>query len=254
MLKYLPLVWAALERRTLRTILTLLSVTVAFTLFGTMMGTDAAFRRAEDVINRRVVLVGARFGDNLTDGMGQQIAAMPNVAAVSAGGNVFGYYRNPKTHAYAMMVDTPAGWPNVPLSKDQWAQWQAKRDGIFLSRLSPPPGTQLQGDRGPSGCSPPLSKVRDHSIVSSLVHLSNAATLGQIAGENHQQLIAERLLQRGQFRKVIAQQARGRRGLTQNEPCLGRLVEMKHALYGVHLAFNLRLDSFQPLGVGDVDT
>ena len=135
MLKYLPLVWAALERRTLRTILTLLSVTVAFTLFGTMMGTDAAFKRAEDVINRRVVLVGARFGDNLTDGMGQQIATMPNVAAVSAGGNVFGYYRNPKTHAYVMMVDSAAGWPNVPLSKAQWAQWQARRDGVFLSHL-----------------------------------------------------------------------------------------------------------------------
>ena len=135
MLKYLPLVWAALERRTLRTILTLLSVTVAFTLFGTMMGTDAAFKRAEDVINRRVVLVGARFGDNLTDGMGQQIATMPNVAAVSAGGNVFGYYRNPKIHAYVMMVDSAAGWPSVPLSKAQWAQWQVRRDGVFLSHL-----------------------------------------------------------------------------------------------------------------------
>jgi putative ABC transport system permease protein len=136
MLKYLPLVWAALVRRKLRTILTLLSVTVAFTLFGTMMGTDAGFRRAEDIINRKVVLVGARFADNLTDGMGQQIAAMPNVAAVSAGGSVFGYYRNPKTHAYVMMVDTAAGWPNVPLSPAQWSQWQTKRDGVFISRIT----------------------------------------------------------------------------------------------------------------------
>lgn len=135
MLKYLPLVLAALARRKLRTILTLLSVTVAFILFGVMMGTDASFRRAEDVINRKVVLVGARFADNLTDGMGRQIATMPNVDAISAGGTVFGYYRNPKTHAFAMMVDMASSWPNVPLSPAQWAEWRVKPDGVFLSRL-----------------------------------------------------------------------------------------------------------------------
>ena len=65
-----------------------------------MMGTDAAFQQMVDVINRRVVVIFARFADNLTDAMGQQIAAMPNVAAVSAcGGSVFGYYRDPKNRA-----------------------------------------------------------------------------------------------------------------------------------------------------------
>jgi putative ABC transport system permease protein len=134
-MKYFPLVWAALTRRKLRTVLTLLSVTAAFTLFGVMMGTDAAFRRAEDVINRKVAVISARFADNLTDAMGQQIAAMPNVAAVSPGGTVFGYYRDPKTRAYAMMVGDEAGWPNLPLSPEQWAEWRARPDGVFLSRL-----------------------------------------------------------------------------------------------------------------------
>jgi putative ABC transport system permease protein len=54
--KYLPLLWAALARRKLRTILTLLSVTAAFTLFGVMMGTDAGFQRMVDVANRSVVV------------------------------------------------------------------------------------------------------------------------------------------------------------------------------------------------------
>src|SRR3954452_9854265 len=86
MLRYLPLIWAALARRKLRTVLTLLSVTAAFTLFGVMMGTDAAFQRMVNVINRSVVVTGARFADNLPDAIGQQIGAMPNVAAVSASG------------------------------------------------------------------------------------------------------------------------------------------------------------------------
>jgi putative ABC transport system permease protein len=134
--KYLPLLWAALARRKLRTILTLLSVTAAFTLFGVMMGTDAGFQRAVEVINRTVVVTFARFADNLTDGIGQQMAAMPNVGAVSPGGNVFGYYRDPKIHAGLMMVGDEAGWPNLPLSHAQWARWRDRPDGAFISRVT----------------------------------------------------------------------------------------------------------------------
>ena len=135
-MKYLPLVWAALVRRKLRTILTLLSVTAAFTLFGVTMGTDAAFQKMVDVINRSVVVIGARFGDDMTDAMGQQIARMPNVAAVSAAGVVFGYYRNPKNRAGIMMLENEAGWPIALLTPTQWAQWKTKPDGIFVSRAT----------------------------------------------------------------------------------------------------------------------
>jgi putative ABC transport system permease protein len=132
--KYLPLIWAALARRKLRTILTILSVTAAFTLFGVMMGTDAAFQQLVDVINRSVVVTFPRFANNLTDTMGQQLAAMPNVGAVSPGGSVNGYYRDPKLQAGLMMVGGEAGWPNLPLSHAQWAEWRARPDGAFLSR------------------------------------------------------------------------------------------------------------------------
>jgi putative ABC transport system permease protein len=135
MLKYLPLVWAALTRRKLRTILTLLSVTAAFTLFGVTMGTDAAFQRMVEVINRTVVVTFARFADNLTDAMGQQIAAMPNVAAISASGAVCGYHRSPRNRACVGMVDNAAGWPNAPLTPAQWAQFRTKPDGVFLSHM-----------------------------------------------------------------------------------------------------------------------
>ena len=133
--KYLPLIWAALARRKLRTILTLLSVTAAFALFGVTMGTDAAFWQMVEVINRSVVVTGARFADNLTDVMGQEIAAMPNVGAVSPGGDVSGYYRSPKAQADVMMVGDEAGWPNLPLSHAQWGELRAKPDGAFLSRM-----------------------------------------------------------------------------------------------------------------------
>ncbi len=112
----------------------LLSVTAAFTLFGVMMGTEAAFQQMVDVINRSVVVIGARFGDNLTDAVGQQIAAMPNVAAVSASGGVCGYYHSPRNRVCVMMLDNAEGWPNAPMTAAQWAQLRARPDGIFLSR------------------------------------------------------------------------------------------------------------------------
>lgn len=134
-MKYLPLIWAALVRRKLRTALTLLAVTAAFTLFGVMMGTEAGFQRMVEVVSRSVVVSFAKFGTNLTDGMGQEMAAMPNVAAVGAGGNVDGYYRNPKNQAGAMMVSDEAGWPNLPLTHAQWARWKTNPDGLYLSKV-----------------------------------------------------------------------------------------------------------------------
>jgi putative ABC transport system permease protein len=136
-----------LVRRKLRTVLTLLSVTAAFTLFGVTMGTDAAFRRIVEVIDRTVVVTFARFADNLTDAMGQEIAAMPNVAAVSASGAVCGYYHSPRNRVCVGMVDNKEGWPNTPLNAAQWAQWRAKPDGVFLSHMLAAKWGLKKGDR-----------------------------------------------------------------------------------------------------------
>ena len=43
-MKYLPLVWAAILRKPARAILTLLSIVMAFTLFGLTIGLNATFR------------------------------------------------------------------------------------------------------------------------------------------------------------------------------------------------------------------
>ena len=44
-MKFLPIVWRNLGRRKMRTIFTLLSVFVAFVLFGVLMAIRVAFRR-----------------------------------------------------------------------------------------------------------------------------------------------------------------------------------------------------------------
>ena len=51
-MKYLPLIWAGLWRKPIRTVLTLLSIVVAFTLFGlahgVMAGLDALINQMSD--------------------------------------------------------------------------------------------------------------------------------------------------------------------------------------------------------------
>ena len=47
-MKYLPLIWSGLWRKRVRTILTLISVTVAFALYGIADGVTAAFDHAID--------------------------------------------------------------------------------------------------------------------------------------------------------------------------------------------------------------
>ena len=48
-MKYLPLVWRNLMRRKVRTIFTLLSILIAFVLFGALMAVRAAFSMGVEV-------------------------------------------------------------------------------------------------------------------------------------------------------------------------------------------------------------
>jgi putative ABC transport system permease protein len=82
----------------------------------------------------------------MTDAMGQQIAGMPNVAAISASGGLCGYYRNPRNRFCLMMLDNEAGWPNAPMTAAQWAQLRAKPDGIFISRTIAAKHDMKKGD------------------------------------------------------------------------------------------------------------
>jgi hypothetical protein len=49
-MKYLPLVWAAVLRKPMRACMTLLAVTVAFTVFGLMIGLSTAIDGSSSVL------------------------------------------------------------------------------------------------------------------------------------------------------------------------------------------------------------
>jgi len=108
-MKYFPLIWATLWRKKTRTIFTLLSVIVAFLLFGMLETVDYAFAHpsggvtgADKLIttNKVSITLSLPFADI------QQIRSVPGVAAVDWITWFGGYYQESKNFVFALPVDT----------------------------------------------------------------------------------------------------------------------------------------------------
>jgi putative ABC transport system permease protein len=83
--KYAPLVWAQLFRKPTRTVLTLLSVLVAFLLFGLLQAVQIAFDAGADNADARRLLTTARYSiiEPLPMAHLRQIEHVPGVVAVA---------------------------------------------------------------------------------------------------------------------------------------------------------------------------
>src|SRR5882672_8686372 len=99
-MKFLYLIWAALFRRKVRTIITLLSILVAFLLFGLLDSVRSAFANAgQDVegIDRLVTTSKiSPFAVPLPKSLLTNIQSIPGVVGVSYGNAVGGTYQDPK--------------------------------------------------------------------------------------------------------------------------------------------------------------
>ncbi len=137
-MKFLPLVWAALAHKPLRTALTFLSAITAFMLFGLMLGLNASVRHVIDVARLDCIYVEGRFGDALPMSQRAQLQKMPHVVDVGYWGWLNGYYRDPKNSAGALMLDQeePRIWSELPISAEQFRQLRSVRNGLFLSQAA----------------------------------------------------------------------------------------------------------------------
>jgi len=108
-MKYLPLVWATLWRKKTRTIFTLLSVIVAFLLFGVLETVDYAFSHADGGVtgadklittNKYSITLQLPFSDV------QQIRSVPGVAEVTWITWFGAYYQESKNFIFALPIDT----------------------------------------------------------------------------------------------------------------------------------------------------
>ncbi len=104
-MKYLPLLWAGLWRKPARTVLTLLSIVVAFVLFGILSGIDAGFDHALQSSRLDRLFTDSKFGAPMQFAYAQQIARVPGVALVAPRRALGGYYRDPKDGFGVLFVD-----------------------------------------------------------------------------------------------------------------------------------------------------
>jgi putative ABC transport system permease protein len=137
--KYVPLVWAALMRKPVRAILTWLSVTIAFILFGLTIGMNATFDKVAASARNDRIYTGARFGGTEPPvAMARQLEQVPGVAMVGYNSFLLGYHEKPTNRVFVLMTDPNLSkmmteWPVTPA---QWALLHKNRTGILVSRMA----------------------------------------------------------------------------------------------------------------------
>ncbi len=108
-MKYLPLIWATLWRKKTRTIFTLLSVVIAFLLFGMLETVDHAFSHPDTGVTGADKLITTNKYSitlSLPISDAQQIRSVPGVAEVTWISWFGGYYQESKNFVFALPVDT----------------------------------------------------------------------------------------------------------------------------------------------------
>ena len=136
-MKYFPLVWAAVMRKPARAILTLLSVMLAFTLFGLTIGMNATFAKVQEDARDDRIFVFARFGGLVPIALERQIESLPGVEKVASSGFIGGYIQDPKNRVFVQMMDEniPKVLAEYPITPQQWQLIRDNRQGMLVSRM-----------------------------------------------------------------------------------------------------------------------
>jgi putative ABC transport system permease protein len=139
-MKYFPLIWATLWRKKARTILTLLSIVIAFLLFGVLETIDYAFSHPSTGITGADKLVTTnRFSITLPLPISdsQQIRSLPGVAEITPMSWFGGYYQESKNFVFVLPIDTDSYFnlhkDEFVVSDDQMAAFRNTRTGALVN-------------------------------------------------------------------------------------------------------------------------
>ncbi len=136
-MKYLPLLWAGLWRKPIRTTLTVLSIAVAFLLFGLLNGVIAGFDGALSKMSdtRLRVMNRANILETMPISYGDRIARVPGVRSVSYFAILIAYYQDPKNGLSASSMDIDSSldvFPEIKVPPDQVAAMRSTRSGAIV--------------------------------------------------------------------------------------------------------------------------
>lgn len=138
-MKYLPIIWSNLKHRKLRTVLTLLSIMMAFLLYGMLCIIQESFSAGVKVAgaDRLMVRHKSSIIQTLPFSYTQRIQAIPGVDAVSHNTWFGGKYQNKENFFPTIPVNPEAFlnmYPEYVLPEDQKKEWFRKRTGAIVGK------------------------------------------------------------------------------------------------------------------------
>ena len=138
-MKYLYLIWKSLWRKKVRTMLTMLSVVVAFLLYGLLTAFNLAFRGGVDVANasRLVTIDKISLINPVPASYQQKIKSIPGVKQVALANWFGGYYQDKKNQFPQFPVNPEVYlevYPELVLPPDQREKWFNSRDSAIVGR------------------------------------------------------------------------------------------------------------------------
>lgn len=137
MIRYLPFVWKNLMRHKVRTVFTLLSILVAFFLFGLLGAIRKGFEMGMDITgaDRLITIHKVSLIQPLPERYGARIAAVDGVVDVAHGTWFGGVYQDPKNFFAQMAVETEPFlriYPDYVLEPAEREAWLADRTGAVV--------------------------------------------------------------------------------------------------------------------------
>jgi putative ABC transport system permease protein len=145
-MKYFPLVWAGLWRRRTRTIFTLLSIVVAFLLFGLLQGVNAWLKGAVDATQLSRLYVQSRISllEPLPRTMIPQLESVPGVATVASFTWFGGYYQHPSNIVISYATEPDRIFAAIP----EWKVAPEQIEALKRTRTGAIVGAQLARQYG----------------------------------------------------------------------------------------------------------
>ncbi len=140
-MKFLHLVWSNLRRKKVRTLLTLLSIIVAFVLFGLLSAIKQALTGGVTIAgaNRLIVRHKVSIIQFLPYSYKARMERIPGVSLVAAQTWFGGIYQDPKNFFMQCPVEPEAFlemFPEMLLPADQKAAWLKTRTGAIVGRTT----------------------------------------------------------------------------------------------------------------------
>ena len=136
-MSYFRLIWAGLWRKPTRTIFTLLSIVVAFMLFGILQSVNAAFNRLVDLSHIDVLQTENPSGLTLPLAVLPQIQQIAGVTTVSYESAFIGYFQSVGNVVPVFAVDPQnsltMGISDFIVPNDELANFRRTRTGALIS-------------------------------------------------------------------------------------------------------------------------